>query len=86
MPVLTASGVGDVADILRDGRVGVVLDALDEDALSAGLVELDMLLKDPELPARCRRVADSIFALESGTQSYSRLYHELIDGTGQASR
>ena len=86
IPVLTTYGVGDVAKILRDDRVGVVLDALDHRALTAGLAELDALMKDPELSGRCRRVAESIYSLESGTKRYAGLYHDLLDGAPAASR
>lgn len=78
LPVVTNDGVGDVAQIVRTYRVGVVVANLTEAEMNRGWDELQELLADPELQARCRRVAESFFSLEAGTRAYSKIYGEIL--------
>lgn len=80
LPVVANDGVGDVASIIREHRVGVLAESSDPRAMAIAWTELMTLLKDPDLPARCRRAAEEVFSLETGTTAYARLYHQLIDG------
>lgn len=80
LPVVANDGVGDVARIIRDYRVGVLAQGPDPQAMSAAWSELLALLKDPDLASRCRQGAEDVFSLEAGTASYARLYHHLTDG------
>jgi glycosyltransferase involved in cell wall biosynthesis len=80
LPVVANDGVGDVARIIRDYRVGVLAEGPDPHAMAAAWSELLALLEDPDLASRCRKAAEEIFSLEAGTASYARLYYELTDG------
>jgi len=80
LPVVANDGVGDVARIIRDHRVGVLAQGPDPQAMAAAWSELLALLKDPDLASRCRKAAEDVFSLEAGTASYARLYHHLTDG------
>ena len=77
LPVIATDGVGDVTDILEGNRVGVVLRHDDESSWLAVAQELGMLLKDPDLKARCRRVAEQHFGLAEGASEYLRIYGEM---------
>lgn len=79
LPVVANDGVGDVARIIRDYRVGVLAGGADPQAMATAWSELLALLKDPDLASRCRMAAEEVFSLEVGTASYVRLYHHLTD-------
>lgn len=79
-PVVANEGVGDVARIIRDYRVGVLAQGHDPQAMAAAWTDLMALLKDPDLASRCRKAAEEVFSLEAGTASYARLYHHLTYG------
>jgi glycosyltransferase involved in cell wall biosynthesis len=78
LPVVTNEGVGDVARIIREYRVGVLAEGLEPRAMAKAWTELNELLEDPELAYRCRKVAEEVFSLESGTASYARLYENVL--------
>lgn len=80
LPVVANDGVGDVARIIREYRVGVLAEGAEHEAMAAAWSELTALLKDPELPARCRKAAEEVFSLESGTAAYARLYEQVLGG------
>lgn len=80
LPVVANDGVGDVARIIRDYRVGVLAQGPDPQAMATAWSELLALLEDPDLASRCRMAAEEVFSLEAGTASYARLYCELTDG------
>lgn len=77
LPVIATDGVGDVTDILQSNRVGVVVRHDDESLWPAAVEQLTKLLADPELKARCRRVAEKSFGLENGASEYLRIYGEM---------
>jgi len=77
-PIVANPGVGDVENIIRQHRVGVL-------ALGSSPAEMDLcvdhlltLLQDPGLTSRCRRTAEQIFSLESGTTAYRQLYAQIL--------
>lgn len=78
LPVVANEGVGDVARIIRDYRVGVLAAGPGRQEMEAAWDDLQRLLADPELPARCRRAAEEVFSLETGTAAYSRLYAAVL--------
>lgn len=80
LPVVANDGVGDVARIIRDYRVGVIAQGPDRQSMATTWTELLTLLKDPGLASRCRKAAEEVFSLENGTAAYARLYHDLTDG------
>jgi glycosyltransferase involved in cell wall biosynthesis len=80
LPVVANCGVGDVARIIRDYRVGVLAQSSDPQAMSAAWSELLVLLEDPDLASRCRNAAQEVFSLAAGTVAYAELYHQLTNG------
>ena len=70
LPVVANEGVGDVARVVRDHRVGVLAAGPGHREMEAAWDELERLLADPELAARCRTAAEEVFSLRSGTAAY----------------
>jgi glycosyltransferase involved in cell wall biosynthesis len=78
LPVVANEGVGDVARIIREYRVGVLAQGPEPTAMAAAWEELKTLLDDPDLPFRCRRAAEEVFSLESGIAAYAGLYKHVL--------
>lgn len=78
LPVVANSGVGDVASIISENRVGVLVEGPSHLQMASALDALNVLKKDPELPNRCRKAAEEIFSLEAGTKIYRKLYGEVL--------
>jgi glycosyltransferase involved in cell wall biosynthesis len=57
LPVIIGPAVGDYTGWVREERLGVVVDPARPEEWPGAAAELSELVKDPELAARCRRVA-----------------------------
>ena len=79
-PVVVNEGVGDVARIVREHRVGVVLEGPEEKLIVAAMRKFAELAADPDLPTRCREAAEQIFSLKTGTEAYRSLYRRVLAG------
>jgi glycosyltransferase involved in cell wall biosynthesis len=77
-PVIANSGVGDVANIIKKYNVGILLDKLDRQSLRVAYQELIELMEDPELSSRCRNVAEMIYSLSQGINSYTQIYKSVL--------
>jgi glycosyltransferase involved in cell wall biosynthesis len=77
-PVVANPGVGDVEQVVCQNRVGVLASGSSSAEMDACVAELLDLLKDPQLASRCRRTAEALFSLESGTAAYRQLYAQII--------
>ena len=82
LPVVANDGVGDVAGIVRQNKVGVIVDGPDPVQMRAALDELKVLMQDPDLPARCRATAQAVFSLEAGTEAYRGVYASILQSQG----
>ena len=78
LPVVANEGVGDVADIVRQNKVGVIVDRPRSPQMKAALDELKALMQDPDLPGRCRATAEAVFSLEAGTEAYRGIYASIL--------
>jgi glycosyltransferase involved in cell wall biosynthesis len=82
-PCLTNAGVGDVAEDIRETGTGIALlpigtETVDLTDLDVALQTLFAMAADPEMPARCRRVAEERFSLFKGVAAYSDIYARLV--------
>lgn len=77
-PVVANPGVGDVEQVIRQHRVGVLARGDGAVEMDACVAEMLALLQDPELSTRCRRTAEQLFSLESGTTAYRQLYAQIL--------
>ena len=82
LPVVANDGVGDVAGIVRQNKVGVIVDGPDPVQMRAALDELKVLMQDPDLPGRCRATAQAVFSLEVGTEAYRGIYASILQSEG----
>lgn len=78
IPVVANAGVGDVARIISDYRVGVLVTDKEASAMAAALADLDELMQDPDLSQRCRKAAEEVFSLNAGTAAYNLLYRDIL--------
>ncbi|MDA9900446.1 glycosyltransferase [Planktomarina temperata] len=78
LPVVANAGVGDVAGIVRQKRVGVIIDGPAPWQMKVAFEELQQLIEDPDLPNRCRATAEELFSLNAGTEAYRELYAEIL--------
>ena len=84
-PCLTNGGVGDVAEDIHETGTGMALpplgtDNVDLTDLDASLQILFEMAVDPDMPARCRTVAEERFSLDKGVAAYSAIYALLARG------
>jgi glycosyltransferase involved in cell wall biosynthesis len=77
LPVISTPGLGDVDDIVRQERVGVVVQDHSDDAYRASLDELRTLLQDPQLAARCRAAAERHYGLDDACRRQFAIYNQL---------
>ncbi|WP_413328281.1 glycosyltransferase [Synechococcus sp. MIT S9508] len=78
LPVVTNPGVGDVEDVVRSNRIGVLAPGFSAAEMDVCVAELLELLKDSQLASRCRRTAEELFSLEAGTAAYRQLYADIL--------
>ncbi len=77
-PVVANPGVGDVEEVIGQHRAGVLASGANAEEMDACVTGLLALLKDPDLASRCRRTAEQLFSLESGTDAYRQLYEQIL--------
>lgn len=79
IPVLSNSGVGDVAEYLASQNAGVSIDRFDETEYRQAITRLLALVEDPTTRERCIRLARDEFSLDSGVARYDAIYRSLVD-------
>ena len=78
MPVVTTPNVSDIDAIIRQERVGVIVNDHSDAGYRRAIAELQTLLRDPDLPDRCRRAAETHYALTPACERQVNLYHRVI--------
>lgn len=78
LPVVANKGVGDVAEIISENDVGVIIEGESEEDIHKAFDTLNKLMQDTDLSIRCRATAKTIFSLESGTEAYGNIYTEIL--------
>lgn len=75
LPIIANPGVGDVDELIKKNRVGVLVESFSEVGYTKALEELEAL---GDIGGRCRAVAEANFDLETiGGARYRRLYSQL---------
>ena len=77
IPCLANTGVGDMAAILRQDRVGIAVETMDAASLQQGVADLLALCADPDIRERCVASAQRHFSLEEGVARYQAVYRAL---------
>jgi glycosyltransferase involved in cell wall biosynthesis len=71
LPVVTTSGVGDTETLVREDRIGVVVESLDKVGYERACDSLSALVAEREdLRERCRQSAVRRFGLDRGLEGY----------------
>jgi glycosyltransferase involved in cell wall biosynthesis len=76
-PVVANDLVGDVGEIIRRFRVGVVVQENSASEMQRAAADLAGLLRDPNLTQRCRAAAEEWFSLDRGAERYDALYRKI---------
>lgn len=80
LPVICNSGIGDTDNLLTSERVGVILSEFNSEAYIQALDQIDRLLGEPSMRARCQRTAHNTFDIESvGRNGYRDVYRRLAE-------
>jgi glycosyltransferase involved in cell wall biosynthesis len=74
IPCIGNAGIGDMAAVLEDERVGVALRSFDPVELVQGLQALLLLLQEPGVQRRCVQAAERHFSLTQGVRKYQEIY------------
>ncbi|HEY0405370.1 MAG TPA: glycosyltransferase [Pyrinomonadaceae bacterium] len=83
LPVVCNAGIGDMDELMRDERVGVVVEELTDEGLAAAAGAAVALADEPSIAARCVEAARSHFDLsEVGGARYRNLYRRLAEQEG----
>ena len=74
VPVIANSGVGDIAEIIRETGAGAVVEDFDEKSLSAAIVDAEAAAAKPE---GVRAAAERYFALDQGVDRFDAIYRAI---------
>jgi glycosyltransferase involved in cell wall biosynthesis len=77
IPCLCNTGVGDMAAVLENEKVGIALTSFDETSIVVGLMHLFQLTAEPTIRARCVATAHKHFSLDEGVSKYHHIYEQL---------
>lgn len=77
-PVVVNRGLGDLDALIAEFRCGVVVDSSRPDAIESAAIELVELLVDPDLPGRCRQLAEAHFDLQRGVDRLVAVYEAAV--------
>jgi glycosyltransferase involved in cell wall biosynthesis len=80
LPVIATPGLGDVDDVIRQERVGVIVEDHTDEAYAQSLGQLLELLDDPKLAERCRRAAERHYALDAACREQLDVYYRVRRG------
>jgi glycosyltransferase involved in cell wall biosynthesis len=74
-PVVVSEGIGDLDEILTSTETGVVYG----NSISSTIRDINLLLNDPDISARCRRLAEKHFNIKKAVVSYNQIFTKLIN-------
>ena len=70
-------GLGDAAGLVERSDCGVVYGRSSSTGVTEAVDRLELLLADPDLPGRCRSLAEAHFDLDRGVDRLLAVYGEL---------
>ncbi|MDH5545910.1 MAG: glycosyltransferase [Gammaproteobacteria bacterium] len=83
IPCITNDGIGDVAEVLTDSNVGLILNVDNIREMDLVIEKLETFLSDSDLHDRCRRVAEEKFSVSDGAKKYHDIYKRLLSIEGK---
>lgn len=83
LPFISNGGIGDIDELIRAKKVGVLIDDFDHESYLKALKKMGILLTDASLAKRCRKTAEEEFDLSNiGGRKYRSLYQQLLSNDG----
>ena len=79
VPLVVNEGVGDVAKVVLENRVGVVVKGNTPGYMAEAYDALRELMNDSGLARRCRATAQAVFSLQEGVARYRDLYESVLN-------
>ena len=76
IPVIANPQIGDVAEIIKDGKNGILVSEFDREAYAKAISKLDKLL--PVDPLAIRNGSQEYYDLENARNTYASVYLKLI--------
>jgi glycosyltransferase involved in cell wall biosynthesis len=83
LPIITNSGVGDVADIMKLSGGGVVVNSFDESTLKKAAIQLLEECNKQQTHYK-KEIIDAFYDLKTGVELYAKCYFKLIRGDKDA--
>jgi glycosyltransferase involved in cell wall biosynthesis len=75
VPCIGNSGVGDMADVLENEKVGVAIKSFDVETMASAMQSLLQLTSDSTTVSRCVNAAKRHFSLDDGVLKYNNIYN-----------
>lgn len=79
VPILSNSGVGDMATILESEKVGIIVSRFDDASMNVAIDQLLLLTKQKNIKEKCREAAIQYFSLVDGVRAYDEIYTSITD-------
>ncbi|MCO5142942.1 MAG: glycosyltransferase [Oligoflexia bacterium] len=77
VPCLTNEGIGDIAPLIRESKIGVVVQDLKQTAIESAALEILSLLNEPDLSRRATNLAEKEFSMRTGALKYLEIYNKI---------
>lgn len=75
-PMIVSRGIGDMDTLFRDSRAGLVISK--DSPLEGVAAQIQALVADPDVQARCRNLAMEHFDMEKAISTYSSVYARMM--------
>ena len=76
-PVVISQGMGDLDQLVKEHRVGVI--ASSGKSFQRVIQEIEVLLQDPLTPQRCRDLAEQHFSMKEAIVKYENIYFKMLN-------
>ncbi len=76
LPIIVSPNIGDLSQLVEERGIGLIL--REKSQIRDVIQKLLILLKDPQLSARCRQTAVEYYSLEAAAAKYAKLYAEIL--------
>ncbi len=79
LPLVINSGIGDTDKIVKDYKLGVVIDQFNQDSYLSNTYQLlELMKKKGAISDRCKKAAEDMFSLDIGVSKYFDVYRSLL--------
>jgi glycosyltransferase involved in cell wall biosynthesis len=80
LPIVINSGIGDSDDLVKESRAAISINDFNDQEFDKAWAALQEVVNDPEIKAKARVAAESVFDLNTvGAERYAQLYEALLN-------